>query len=58
MIHLENVEKVYRTDRIETLALSRINLAVPQGAFVSIIKATSCTGPARGCVGPVHGCQR
>ncbi len=37
MIQLNNVEKVYRTDRIETLALSGVNLTVDEGDFVSIM---------------------
>ncbi len=37
MISLVDVEKVYRTDRIETLALSGINLEVGSGEFVSVM---------------------
>jgi putative ABC transport system ATP-binding protein len=37
MIRLEQVDKVYRTDRIETIALSGINLDVREGEFVSIM---------------------
>jgi putative ABC transport system ATP-binding protein len=37
MIQLDNVEKVYRTDTIETLALASINLTVGDGEFVSIM---------------------
>ncbi len=37
MIRLQDVEKVYRTDKIETVALSRINLDVGKGEFVSIM---------------------
>ena len=37
MIQLSEVEKVYRTDRIETLALSNINLAVDKGEFISVM---------------------
>ncbi len=37
MIRLENVEKVYRTDRIETIALSNVSLDVAEGEFVSIM---------------------
>ncbi len=37
MLRLENVQKVYRTDTIETVALSRINLNVKEGEFVSIM---------------------
>ena len=42
MIRLEDVEKVYRTDRIETLALSKINLDLDRGAFVSIMGPSGC----------------
>src|SRR6476646_10932812 len=42
MIKLENVDKVYRTDRIETLALQNINLDVEQGEFVSIMGPSGC----------------
>ena len=37
MIQLEGVEKVYRTDKIETVALTNINLSVRQGEFISIM---------------------
>ena len=37
MISLENVEKVYRTDTLETVALSSVNLYVKKGEFLSIM---------------------
>lgn len=37
MVHLENIGKVYRSDHIETIALSDINLTVNKGEFVSIM---------------------
>ena len=37
MIRLEGVEKVYRTERIETVALTNVNLAVREGEFISIM---------------------
>ena len=37
MIRLSNVEKVYRTDRIETIALSNVSLEVGAGELVSIM---------------------
>ena len=37
MVTLNNVEKVYRTDTIETLALKQINLQVGKGEFLSIM---------------------
>ena len=42
MIRLENVDKVYRTDRVETLALQNINLDVAPGEFVSIMGPSGC----------------
>src|SRR5262245_63394074 len=42
MIQLENVSKVYRTDRIETLALDNVNLRIGQGEFVSIMGPSGC----------------
>ena len=42
MIHLTNIEKVYRTSTIETLALDRINLAIGAGEFVSIMGPSGC----------------
>ncbi len=37
MIELQNVRKTYQTDRIETLALSQIDLAIAKGEFLSIM---------------------
>jgi putative ABC transport system ATP-binding protein len=42
MIALDAVEKVYRTDRIETVALSDINLEVAAGEFVSVMGPSGC----------------
>jgi putative ABC transport system ATP-binding protein len=42
MIQLEGVDKVYRTDRIETVALSSINLEVKPGEFVSVMGPSGC----------------
>jgi len=42
MIRLEGVSKVYRTDRIETLALDDIHLDLPAGSFVSIMGPSGC----------------
>jgi putative ABC transport system ATP-binding protein len=37
MIQLESVEKVYRTAKIETVALTNVNLSVQKGEFISIM---------------------
>jgi putative ABC transport system ATP-binding protein len=42
MIRLNNVEKVYRTDRIETVALSNVNLGVDEGEFVAVMGPSGC----------------
>lgn len=42
MIKLENIEKVYRTSSIETLALNKINIHVKKGEFVSIMGPSGC----------------
>ncbi len=42
MIRLDNIEKVYRTDKIETVALSNINLQVKAGEFISIMGPSGC----------------
>lgn len=42
MIKFENVQKVYQTDKVETVALSNINLAVEKGEFVSIMGPSGC----------------
>ena len=42
MISLQNIEKVYRTSTIETLALNSINLDVAKGEFLSIMGPSGC----------------
>jgi len=42
MIKLDGVSKVYRTDRVETLALDCVNLAVERGEFVSVMGPSGC----------------
>jgi putative ABC transport system ATP-binding protein len=42
VIELESVEKVYRTERIETVALERVSLVVKEGEFVSIMGPSGC----------------
>jgi putative ABC transport system ATP-binding protein len=37
MIRLENIEKVYRTDTVETLALDNVNLTVGEGECISVM---------------------
>ena len=42
MISLQNIEKVYRTSTIETLALNNINLNVKKGEFISVMGPSGC----------------
>jgi putative ABC transport system ATP-binding protein len=42
MIRLAAIEKVYRTDRIETVALTGITLDVAPGEFISIMGPSGC----------------
>jgi len=42
MITLHNIEKVYRTEKIETLALHNINLEVHKGEFLSVMGPSGC----------------
>ncbi|AQG78132.1 ABC transporter ATP-binding protein [Spirosoma montaniterrae] len=42
MIHLKNIEKVYRTSTIETVALTKVNLHIRAGEFVSIMGPSGC----------------
>ena len=42
MIQLKEIEKVYRTERIETVALADVNLTVREGEFVSIMGPSGC----------------
>jgi putative ABC transport system ATP-binding protein len=42
MIRLEHIEKVYRTERLETVALTDINLDVAAGEFISIMGPSGC----------------
>lgn len=42
MIRLRNIEKIYRTDTIQTLALNDINLDVAKGEFLSVMGPSGC----------------
>ncbi len=42
MIRLHEIEKVYRTDRIETVALADVNIDVGQGEFISVMGPSGC----------------
>lgn len=42
MIKLTNLEKIYRTKEIETVALENVNLEIRQGEFLSIMGPSGC----------------
>jgi putative ABC transport system ATP-binding protein len=42
MIRLQGIEKVYRTDRIETVALADVNVDVGEGEFISVMGPSGC----------------
>jgi putative ABC transport system ATP-binding protein len=42
VIQLRNIEKVYQTKTIETVALSQVNLSIARGEFVSVMGPSGC----------------
>lgn len=42
MIQLNNIEKIFRTDEIETLALNGVTLNVKPGEFVAVMGPSGC----------------
>ena len=42
MITLTNLEKIYRTKEVETVALENVNLTVDKGEFLSIMGPSGC----------------
>ena len=42
MIRLKNIEKAYRTDTIETLALNNVSMDINKGEFLSIMGPSGC----------------
>ena len=42
VLQLTDIEKVYQTDTIETVALNRVNMTVNRGEFVSIMGPSGC----------------
>ncbi|WP_316933294.1 ABC transporter ATP-binding protein [Pedobacter lusitanus] len=42
MIYLKDIEKIYQTDTIQTVALNKVNLQIKKGEFVSIMGPSGC----------------
>lgn len=42
MIKISNLEKFYRTDEVETVALNQISIHVKQGEFVAVMGPSGC----------------
>ena len=42
MIKIENLEKVFRTEEIETVALNKVSFEVKQGEFVAVMGPSGC----------------
>src|SRR5690606_39677992 len=42
IVALSNVNKVYRTDRMETIALQDVSVAVEPGEFVAVMGPSGC----------------
>ncbi|WP_297071237.1 ABC transporter ATP-binding protein [uncultured Duncaniella sp.] len=42
MIELKGINKIYRTDEIETLALENVNIDIEKGEFVSVMGPSGC----------------
>ncbi len=42
MLKLNNLSKFYRTDEVETVALSAVNIDIEQGEFVAIMGPSGC----------------
>lgn len=42
VIELKGINKIYRTDEIETLALENVNISIEKGEFVSVMGPSGC----------------
>lgn len=42
MIKISNLEKVYRTEEVETIALNKLNFEVKEGEFVAVMGPSGC----------------
>ena len=42
MIKIRELEKIYRTEEVETVALNKISIDVKEGEFVAIMGPSGC----------------
>lgn len=42
MIKISNLEKVYRTDEVETIALNKLSMEIKKGEFVAVMGPSGC----------------
>ncbi|MFW2477716.1 MAG: ATP-binding cassette domain-containing protein, partial [Sediminibacterium sp.] len=42
MIKITNLEKVYRTDEVETIALNKLSMEIKAGEFVAVMGPSGC----------------
>ena len=42
MIKINELEKIYRTEEVETVALNRLSLEVKEGEFVAVMGPSGC----------------
>lgn len=42
MINIKNLEKIYRTEEVETIALNKLSMEVKEGEFVAVMGPSGC----------------
>jgi ABC-type antimicrobial peptide transport system, ATPase component len=42
MIKIKDLEKIYRTEEVETVALNKLSLEVKEGEFVAVMGPSGC----------------
>ena len=42
MIKISELEKIYRTEEVETVALNKLSMAVKEGEFVAVMGPSGC----------------
>src|ERR1017187_10392865 len=42
MINITKLEKIYRTEEVETIALNKLSFAVKEGEFVAVMGPSGC----------------